>query len=234
MSYAQTILRTAKIVRGRRRRRRNCYTGGRSMATLPTAHNLTGILRQIGSNDSKEASSAMEFIYSHLRGLAAKVLRREFLRSTVTPTDLLHEVYVRHLHRRSMRIQDRGHFFAVVVKLMQQVMADHARRRDAAKRGKGLVFVPLEAYAARRAGRASGEQAFMIDHCFKRLSDLDPGVARVIELRHLFGYTVRETAELLAQPEWRVREDSDFGEVWLLDQLGFSSDARSAPKLRAS
>lgn len=197
-------------------------------------HNLTGILRQIGGDDCRAASSAMELVYGHLRNMAAKMIKREFGRSTVTPTDLLHDVYIHHLHQRPLRIRNRDHFFAMVVNLMREVMVDYSRRRDAAKRGKGLEFVPFEECVPLSTTRVSVEREYMLNSCFRQLKELDPGVARVMELRYSLGCTIRETSELLGMPEWRVREDSDFGEVWLLDQLGFSSNARRAPNARAS
>ena len=49
-----------------------------------------------------------------------------------------------------MTLRNRAHFFAMAARLMREVLVDHARRRDAQKRGGGVTVLGLDESARRR------------------------------------------------------------------------------------
>lgn len=52
----------------------------------------------------------------------------------------MHEVYLKLVAIDRMTLNDRTHFFALAARLMRQTLVDHARRKRADKRGKGVTM----------------------------------------------------------------------------------------------
>ena len=55
--------------------------------------------------------------------------------ATLTPTALVHEMYLRFSDYQRKPARDRSHFFALAARAMRQIVIEHARRRGAQKRG---------------------------------------------------------------------------------------------------
>jgi RNA polymerase sigma-70 factor, ECF subfamily len=74
---------------------------------------------------------------TQLRRLADGYLRRERPDHTLQPTALVHEAYVRPVGQDQPDYRTRAHFFGAAAQLMRQILVDHARTRNAGKRGGG-------------------------------------------------------------------------------------------------
>src|SRR6188508_355564 len=68
----------------------------------------------------------------------------ERTRHTLQATALVHEVYLRLVGIDHLTLNDRTHFFAVAARLMRQILVDHARRKRADKRGRGVTMLSLD------------------------------------------------------------------------------------------
>ena len=74
-----------------------------------------------------------------------------------------------------MDLNDRTHFFALSAKIMRQVLVDHARRKDAAKRGGNWLKVTLQkASAPDESQNAAGFDVIDLDDALAELAELDP------------------------------------------------------------
>ncbi len=82
---------------------------------------------------------------------------------------------------------------------------DHARNRRYAKRGGGIVHLPLE--EALLGARARGVEVLALDAALESLSNIDARKGRVVELRYFGGLSVTETAEFLRIPPETVLRD---------------------------
>ncbi len=61
-------------------------------------------------------------------------MRRERPNHTLSPTDLLHDIFVR-LAGQRLDWANRGQFYGMACQMMRRTLVDHARSRSAAKRG---------------------------------------------------------------------------------------------------
>jgi len=91
-------------------------------------------------------------LYDDLRHLAAAQLKAERPDHTLQPTALVHEAYLR-LSRQHAHIADRHQFTALVSGMMRRILVDHARSRQADKRGGHHTQVTL---TENRVFRCSG------------------------------------------------------------------------------
>src|SRR6185312_7478494 len=93
-----------------------------------------------GTADKGEADSRHQLfatLYGELRRLAQRELRRAGASLTLSPTTLLHEVYLNLHKREGIDFPDRPHFLAYASRAMRGLIIDYARSKQALKRGAG-------------------------------------------------------------------------------------------------
>ena len=183
----------------------------------------TRILSELRDGDPSAADRLMTVVYDRLRNLAGAAFRDQRADHTLQPTALVHEVFVRLVEPGRVEWNDRTHFFAVAARAMRMVLADHARRRGAAKRGGDRARVALEDFSA------EGEPPLLdlvdLDAALERLNELEPRHARIVELRFLSGLTVEEVATVLELSRTTVESDWRMARAWLARQLENPGDA---------
>src|SRR4051794_15883214 len=74
-------------------------------------------------------------LYTELRQIAHRELRRRGPSLSLGTTTLLHEAYLNLQDRDSLSFPDNAHFLAYASRAMRGLIIDHARRRQALKRG---------------------------------------------------------------------------------------------------
>jgi RNA polymerase sigma-70 factor (ECF subfamily) len=178
---------------------------------------VTVLLQGVRNGDQDSLSRLIPLVYSNLRQMADRCLRRERPDHTLEPNALVHELYLRLVDQSQPGYQNRAHFFAVAANLMRQILVDHARGRAAAKRGGGAVKLPLEDDIACSAERAS--MIVAMDDSLKALADFDPDKARLVELKYFGGLTAEESAEVLGLPVSVVRRDLRIAQAWLRREM---------------
>ncbi|MFO0837258.1 MAG: ECF-type sigma factor [Phycisphaerae bacterium] len=156
-------------------------------------------------------------VYQELRALAAARLQGETPGHTLQPTALVHEVYLKLARQDRAEYRGRTHFFAVAAEAIRRVLVDHARIRQAAKRGAGLERLTIS--ASLDAAQSSRFDLLAIDDALQRLAALSPRQARVVELRFFGGLDVAETAEALDISENTVKGDWRLARAWLRREL---------------
>lgn len=174
-----------------------------------------------GSADA--AARLLPRVYAELRALAGHYFRGERPGHTLQPTALVHEAYLRLLHVDRIDWQGRTHFFAMAAKEMRRVLVDHARRRDAEKRGGELGRVTLSDAAA--VGENRTIDVIALDQAIETVARTHPRRARVAELRIFAGLEVAEIPALLAVSERTVKEDWRMARALIGRALGGSASA---------
>ena len=173
--------------------------------------------------ERQSLDSLLPIVYQELRRLAASYLRRERPGQTLQPTALVHEAYLRLMKDRPDRWQNRAHFCAIAAHSMRQILIERARARGAQKRGGAQPRVTLD-----EALIAGGERSFdfvALDQALERLAALDPGQARLVELRFFGGLTIEETAETLDMSPATVKRHWTVARAWLARELEGSAQA---------
>src|SRR5215203_1421899 len=107
------------------------------MGTPEIDGQITQMLRQSSGGDSAAGEKLAPLLYDELRRMAATYLHRERPGHTLQPTALIHEAYLRLVGQGQPEWSSRAQFFRFSAHLMRQILVDHARTRNAAKRGAG-------------------------------------------------------------------------------------------------
>jgi RNA polymerase sigma-70 factor, ECF subfamily len=177
---------------------------------------VTGLLLALGDGDAAARSRLIEAVYGELRRLARGYLKRERPGHSLAPTALVHEAYMKLVDQDRARWRNRTQFFAVSAHLMRRILVDHARSRDAQKRGGG-ARVQLEGVDP--AGPARDVDLLMLDAALARLSDQFPRQGELVELRFFGGLTVDEIAAALGVAPITVKRDWALAKAWLYREM---------------
>jgi RNA polymerase sigma factor (TIGR02999 family) len=192
-------------------------TTARAAATVE----VTRILNSWQAGDADAAGKLMPLVYEELRRLARNYLRRERNDHTLQATALVHEAYLRLVDDPSLSWQNRAHFYAVAAKLMRRILVDHARARNAAKRGGRVEKVSLE--EARDLPPAGANDLVALDGALQDLAKIYARKAEVVELKFFGGLDAKEISEVLQISEKTVLRDWQFAKLWLCRELADSS-----------
>jgi RNA polymerase sigma-70 factor, ECF subfamily len=186
-------------------------------ATPQDATTVTGWLVDWRKGSQEAGDRLFAASYQELRRLAAWHFRNEGPGQTLQPTALVNELYLRLFGGEPVEWQNRAHFFAVAAQQLRRLLIEHARARLADKRGGGQVRISLTDVAEIAAHRE--EDLIEVDEALRRLEELDPRSARVVELRFFGGLTEQEAAEAIGISVATLKRDWDFARAWLLSQL---------------
>lgn len=174
-------------------------------------HDVTLLLAEWTKGNARALDELTPLVYSELRKLAMGYLRKEQKGHTLQPTALVHEAYLRLVDQTRPSWENRSHFYGVAARLMRQILVDHARRKQAAKRA-GLK-VPLEQAVSFAQDRRHDLVA--LDIGLTALEKLDPRKCKVVELRYFGGLSMDEIARSLEVSTVTVRRDLRMAEAWL-------------------
>jgi RNA polymerase sigma-70 factor, ECF subfamily len=195
-----------------------CKTGPEP---LPAARVRTLSLRVPDSVDGLVA-----LVYDELKAMAHRQLAREQGGHTLQTTALVHEAYLKLVDSSKVGQNGRGYFFAAASRAMRQVLVEHARLRNAMKRGGGGEPVSLD--DAHLAVDAFAIELLDLDAALERLAEVHPRHARVVECVYFGGLGMDETAEALGVSPRTVKYDWALARAWLYDWLKGKTDGRAA------
>ncbi len=115
---------------------------------------------------------------------------------------------------------DRAHFLAIASRAMRQVLVEHARRRNAEKRGGGWERTTLN--DGDQPVEFSPDALLGLD---RALAELEPRQREVVEYRFFVGMEEHEIATALGVSERTVRRDWVKARAWLYRSLYPGTDA---------
>lgn len=180
------------------------------------SNDITRILLKWSEGDSAALEQLMPLVYDELRRLAVKYLRHERANHTLQPTALVNEAYMRLVDQQKVEWQSRAQFFGLAARLMRNILVDHARSRQTAKRGGELQRVSFDSNQA--AGTPQIE--FLAVHeALERLATFDPQKSQIVELRFFGGLSIEQTAEVLKIGHATVERDWKLARAWLRREL---------------
>jgi RNA polymerase sigma factor (TIGR02999 family) len=186
---------------------------------------ITLLLKGVAGGDKAALDRLVPLLYPELRRLARGYLRNERPGHTLQPTALVHEAYARLVKQDQPDYRSRAHFMSVAAQVIRQILIDHARTRDAEKRGAGAAKVPLDRATA--VARERPSTVIAIDDALTELARKDPMKARVIEMRFFGGMTAEESPEVLDIPVSDVRRHLRVGQAWLQRELDRAAEPKN-------
>lgn len=185
------------------------------MSTSPQA--VTQLLVDWGNGDRQALEKLTPLVYQELKRLAARYLRRERREHTLQSTALVHEAWLRLIDQNHVHWQNRAQFFGIAGEMIRRILIDHARNRQAAKRGDGAIKLSLD--EALGAPDRRDFDLVALDDALKDLAKLDPKQGKLVELRFFAGLSIEESAEVLGVSPATVKREWAAAKAWLYREL---------------
>lgn len=178
---------------------------------------VTQLLEQARQGQPDAMERLLPLLYAELHRIAEIHMGRERPDHTLQPTALVNEAYLRLLGTTEVAWENRAHFLRAASQTMRRVLVDHARARNAAKRGSAMRVTLDESLDASNDDRTL--DLLILDDAMERLAAAEPRWAQVVELRCFGGLEVAEVAKVLELSTATVARDWRFARAWLQQAL---------------
>jgi RNA polymerase sigma factor (TIGR02999 family) len=136
---------------------------------------------------------------------------------SLTPTVLVHEVYMRMANQPNAVYHSRAHFLAIASTMMRRILVDHARARSRTKRGGQYVRVNYDMDLA--LSTSKDEDVLALEEALVELTKLDSRQARIVEMRFFGGMTVPEVANVMGLSTRTIENEWKMSRAWLRKKL---------------
>lgn len=184
---------------------------------------ITRLLRRARDGDDGAYDELLPLVYEDLRSIARRHMAGQPDGHTLQATDLLHEAWMKLTQGDGAAFEDRGHFLRVASTAMRTILVDHARSKLALKRGAGRrVGTSPSAFPV--ATEADHDTVLAINDAVEHLEEVQPALARLVEMRLFGGLTHAEVAEVLGVTIRTVERDWRAARAWLERELGGGGD----------
>ena len=172
-------------------------------------------------NGQQAATNALfEQLTTQLRAIAEGMLRCERAGHSLQASALVNEACLKILQGNVVDNADnRRQLFFAAIQAMRQVLIDHARGRNAVKRGEGVKPQSLD-YVLQHFEAKHQVSYLNLEIALEKLKAQSPHLHETISLRFFAGLTIAESAEVLECSESRIRSDWRLARAKLLKWIG--------------
>jgi len=166
---------------------------------------------------SAEDQIRLKETYDAMRRLANSYLSNESQTVSLTPTVLVHEVYMRLANQPNAVYHSRAHFLAIASTMMRRILVDHARSRARIKRGGEYVRVNYDVDLA--LSKSKDADVLALEEALVELTQLDSRQGRIVEMKFFGGMTIPEVAEVLGVSTRTIESEWKMSRAWLRKRL---------------
>jgi RNA polymerase sigma factor (TIGR02999 family) len=185
--------------------------------TAGSSEDISALLTAWSGGDEEALKRLISAVYPEMRRIARQQLGKQNKDHTLQSAALANEAYLKLIRARGLHCESRTQFFALCAHVIRQILVDHARSRNYAKRGGGAARIPLDEELL--GTRARGVEVLALDEALTSLAAVDARKARVVELRYFGGLSVEETAMFLNISRETVHRDWGMAKAWLFRAL---------------
>ena len=172
------------------------------------------------NNKNKQENNLDEKIYQELKVIANKLMRHERINHTLSPTDLVHEAFLK-ISQSKLVDSNEGHYLFVLARQMRRLLVNYGRQRSALKRGSNQKFV---LYTDSLGINNNQFVDFnLISQAIDELVTINPRCAKVIELYYFTGITRVKVAETLKVSIPTLERDTRFAKAYINNYLDENS-----------
>ena len=178
---------------------------------------LDQLLQRWSDGDVTAFDELVPIVYEGLRQVAHQRRRFERNNDSLNTTAIVHEAYFKLAALRQAQFHNRDHFLAMAARVMRRLLVDHARARNAGKRGSDVPHFELVDDIGMTDESAS--LVADLDESLQQLEVIDVRACRVLEQHYFGGLTLEETAGALGVSLATVKRDLRFARTWLAAHL---------------
>lgn len=195
----------------------HCSSGDPMSDSQP---NVAQLLKALSEGDESVTAELFPIVYDELHRLAAAYMSRERQNHTLQTTALVHEAFLRLVQPGESvdrEFENIDHFMATAAVVMRRILVNHAKAKQAQKRGGGRATLKIDEISQVFDERSVDLVA--LDEALHRLKELDTDQHRLVELRFFGGMSVKQCAQLLNISERTVYYEWAHARAWLRSQI---------------
>ena len=165
-----------------------------------------------------EIAALLPAVYAELRRIASANMARMPMGSTLQPTALVHEAWLRLGGTDQADWQSRAHFLAAAAEAMRHILIDRARQRRTVRHGGDQQRVDIE-HIDIPIDTEDDERVLAINAAVDKLTLEYPQIAELVKLRCFVGLEISEAAKVLRIPRATAYRRWQFARTWLYKEL---------------
>jgi RNA polymerase sigma factor (TIGR02999 family) len=180
---------------------------------------VTLLLKAIERGDTAATERLFPLVYQELRQLAAAKMAGERDGHTLQPTALVHEAWLRLGGEKQPNFENRAHFFGAAAEAMRRILVDHARARQAARRGGQHQHVDVANLELAAGQEQSDDQLLAANEALEKFAALDAAKAELVKLRYFVGLTLEEAASAQGISLATAKRSWAYARAWLYREM---------------
>lgn len=179
---------------------------------------VTLLIERARGGDRDAFDRIFELLYPELRQIAHRRLALNAREGLIDTTALVNECYLKFSKRHELKPADRTHFLAYSATVMRSIVVDAARARRTERSGSGADPMTLDT-ALMASVPAPEDEILDVHAALDELGQVDPRLARVVEMRYFGGMEDAEIAEVLGLSTRTVSRDWEKARLLLAHAL---------------
>jgi len=177
---------------------------------------LSSLIIAAEAGDSSATETLFSALYTELHRMAKRELSRRGGDVTLSVTTLLHEAYLDMASRESV-FPDQNRFMGYAARVMRGLIIDHARNRQAQKRGGQFEITSLN---NSHVGDVADEgELTRISEALDKLAKVDSELAELVDLKFFCGFSFAEVAVMRNLSERTVQRKWEKARIYLHREL---------------
>jgi len=181
------------------------------------ASTIGTLIAAVEQGDQSAAEPLFAALYQELHRLARRELSRQAAPISVSATTLLHEAYLNIAGgtRAAVLFPDRARFMSYASRVMRGLIIDHARHRQARKRGGDFEITSLRTDVAEALADDEVRELSDLGAAVDELAAVDPPLAEVVDLKFFCGFSFAEIAAMRGASERTVQRQWEKARLYL-------------------
>jgi len=174
---------------------------------------ISSLIGAAETGDSAAADTLFSTLYSELHRLAKRELARLGSPASLGVTTLLHEAYLDMAAREGKSFPDQPRFMGYAARVMRGLIIDHARSRNAIKRGGEFEITSLKTDVVENS--VDAKELSSISDALDQLAKAEPELAELVDMKFFCGFTFAEIAALRNLSERTVQRSWEKARIYL-------------------
>jgi len=182
---------------------------------------VSALMDAADRGDRSAANKLFSTLYGELHRMAKRELVRRGIPVSLGATTLLHQAYIEMAGNEGAAFPDHARFMGYAARVMRGLIIDHARNRQAQKRGGQFEITSFDNATVEEP--ADARELTQIGEALDRLAEAEPVLAEVVDLKFFCGFSFAEIAAMRNLSERTVQRHWEKARIYLHRELGSES-----------
>jgi RNA polymerase sigma factor (TIGR02999 family) len=178
---------------------------------------ITNLLQAWSRGDSEALEKLLPLVDHELKRIAHAYMLNERAARSLHTSALVQEALASLIVDKPIEWKSRKQFYAIIAWRMRNILVEHARKRKAEKRGKGVEHLNVDDVSL--LSKEMSELLDLLDEALKKLARFDEQKAQIVQLRYFGGFTLEEVASIMELSQTKVEREWRLTRAWLYREI---------------